>query len=274
MRFGPMSTSSGAGTVKPPVLLVLPGSRRSEISHHMAVFGETLGLAAIRAPFEAVLPTMPHLQDVGSRGREELAGAAADRRRRAGKEGGIPDRARGFRQIGHRDARARARRGADGRRLQGRRRRGLDLRTRDPRQSVILANLVIGENVVPEFLQRGLHAGETGAGVARRPRRYAVAAATDSRPLPDSTPSCRPAASRPACEPPISCWRRCERRGDPIRSMRWMRADRIHPRSLRTNYAITCACRYRRNRDGRRRYRAGAAGRSSAADPRSSRSTG
>jgi len=28
---------------QPPVLLVLPGSRRSEIRHHMAVFGETLG---------------------------------------------------------------------------------------------------------------------------------------------------------------------------------------------------------------------------------------
>ena len=27
----------------PPVLLVLPGSRRSEIRHHMAVFGQTLG---------------------------------------------------------------------------------------------------------------------------------------------------------------------------------------------------------------------------------------
>src|ERR1700716_4361967 len=38
---------------KPPVLLVLPGSRRSEIRHHMAVFGATLGrLGAEGIPFE------------------------------------------------------------------------------------------------------------------------------------------------------------------------------------------------------------------------------
>ena len=36
-------TSRSGATSAPPVLLVLPGSRRSEIRHHMAVFGETLG---------------------------------------------------------------------------------------------------------------------------------------------------------------------------------------------------------------------------------------
>jgi lipid-A-disaccharide synthase len=47
---------------QPPVLLVLPGSRRGEIRHHMAPFGETLRqLAAQGVAFEAVLPTMPHL---------------------------------------------------------------------------------------------------------------------------------------------------------------------------------------------------------------------
>src|SRR4051812_15153681 len=46
----------------PPVLLVLPGSRGSEIRHHMAVFGETLRLLREQgADFELVLPTMPHL---------------------------------------------------------------------------------------------------------------------------------------------------------------------------------------------------------------------
>src|SRR5216684_2155995 len=49
---------------QPPVLLVLPGSRRSEVKHHMAVFGETLGrLQAGSVAFELILPTMPHLQD-------------------------------------------------------------------------------------------------------------------------------------------------------------------------------------------------------------------
>lgn len=48
----------------PPVLLVLPGSRRSEIRHHMTTFGVTLSkLQAAGVAFEAVLPTMPHLQD-------------------------------------------------------------------------------------------------------------------------------------------------------------------------------------------------------------------
>jgi len=46
----------------PPVLLVLPGSRRSEVRHHMAVFGQALGLLrAQNVPFELLLPTMPHL---------------------------------------------------------------------------------------------------------------------------------------------------------------------------------------------------------------------
>ena len=53
----------------PPVLLVLPGSRRSEIRHHMADFGETLGrLAEQGVAFEPVLPTMPHLQEAVAEG--------------------------------------------------------------------------------------------------------------------------------------------------------------------------------------------------------------
>ena len=35
-------------------------------------------------------------------------------------------------------------------------------------KSVILANLVIGENVVPEFLQQDCTAGKTGAGACAR----------------------------------------------------------------------------------------------------------
>ncbi len=48
----------------PPVLLVLPGSRRSEIRHHMAVFGQAVArLQEQGVAFELVLPTMPHLQE-------------------------------------------------------------------------------------------------------------------------------------------------------------------------------------------------------------------
>src|SRR6202789_663625 len=46
----------------PPVLLVLPGSRRSEVRHHMLAFGVTLGrLAAEGVAYELILATMPHL---------------------------------------------------------------------------------------------------------------------------------------------------------------------------------------------------------------------
>ncbi len=47
---------------QPPVLLVLPGSRRSEIRHHLALFGAALGQLNQQVPFELVLPTMPHLE--------------------------------------------------------------------------------------------------------------------------------------------------------------------------------------------------------------------
>jgi lipid-A-disaccharide synthase len=47
----------------PPVLLVLPGSRRSEIRHHLGVFGAALGrLQAEGRAFDLMLPTMPHLE--------------------------------------------------------------------------------------------------------------------------------------------------------------------------------------------------------------------
>ncbi|WP_283805036.1 lipid-A-disaccharide synthase [Afipia sp. Root123D2] len=58
----PDSDEQARRDAQPPVLLVLPGSRRGEIRHHMAPFGETLRqLAAQGVAFEAVLPTMPHL---------------------------------------------------------------------------------------------------------------------------------------------------------------------------------------------------------------------
>lgn len=48
---------------EPPVLLVLPGSRRSEVRHHLDVFGATIGrLQAEGCAFELMLPTMPHLE--------------------------------------------------------------------------------------------------------------------------------------------------------------------------------------------------------------------
>ena len=48
----------------PPILLLLPGSRGSEIARNMIVFGETLRLLKSQGvAFEPVLPTMPNLAE-------------------------------------------------------------------------------------------------------------------------------------------------------------------------------------------------------------------
>jgi lipid-A-disaccharide synthase len=140
---------------QPPVLLVLPGSRRSEIRHHMAVFGETLGLLRARdVPFELILPTMPHLQDAVAEGVRDwpvqprvvigeqekraayrVAHAAFAKSGTATLElaiSGVPMVA--AYKAGAVEAWIMQR----------------AIRT----SSVILANLVIGENVVPEFIQQ------------------------------------------------------------------------------------------------------------------------
>jgi lipid-A-disaccharide synthase len=139
---------------QPPVLLVLPGSRRSEIGHHMKVFGETLGLLQAQGiGFEPVLPTMPHLQDpiaaalkswpvqprvvVGEQDKRavfRLAHAAFAKSGTVTLElaiSGVPMTA--AYKAGAVEA--------------------WIVRKGISSSSVILANLVVGENVVPEFIQ-------------------------------------------------------------------------------------------------------------------------
>jgi lipid-A-disaccharide synthase len=139
----------------PPVVLVLPGSRRSEIRHHMAVFGEALGrLKAEGVAFEPILPTMPHLQEaVGAAltnwpvqprvviGEQEKRAAFRIARAALAKSGtvtlelaiaGVPMVA-GYRTGGV---------------------EAWIMRRLIKVKSVILANLVVGENVVPEYLQQ------------------------------------------------------------------------------------------------------------------------
>jgi lipid-A-disaccharide synthase len=153
-RLRPRADEQKRRNEPPPVLLVLPGSRRSEIRHHMAVFGETLGrLQAEGMPFELILPTMPHLQDAIAEGVKswpvqprivvgENEKRAAFRIAHAAfvKSGtvtlelaiaGVPMVA--AYKVGAVEASIMRR----------------VIRT----SSVILANLVIGENVVPEFIQ-------------------------------------------------------------------------------------------------------------------------
>ncbi|QLH71964.1 lipid-A-disaccharide synthase [Rhodopseudomonas palustris] len=65
-QFGslrPDAAEQARREASPPVLLVLPGSRRSEVRHHAAAFGDTLArLKHEGVAFEAVLPTTPHLE--------------------------------------------------------------------------------------------------------------------------------------------------------------------------------------------------------------------
>jgi lipid-A-disaccharide synthase len=138
----------------PPVLLVLPGSRRSEIRHHMADFGQALGrLQQQGIVFEVVLPTMPHLQEAVM---EALKGWPVQPQLVIGEQ----EKRAAFR-IAHA---ALAKSGTvtlelalAGVPMVAAYRTGAAeawiLRRVIKVNSVILANLVIGENVVPEFLQ-------------------------------------------------------------------------------------------------------------------------
>jgi lipid-A-disaccharide synthase len=148
----------------PPVLLVLPGSRGGEIERLLPAFGETVALLKDRVgPIEVVIPTVPHLME---RLRQATAGwpiaprvvvetaekQAAFRIARAAlaKSGtvtlelalaGVPTIA--AYKVSWLEA-------VVGRRM-----------IKVP--SVILANLVLGENVVPEFLQEACTAENLAA---------------------------------------------------------------------------------------------------------------
>jgi lipid-A-disaccharide synthase len=138
----------------PPVLLVLPGSRRSEIRHHMSVFGETVGILQLAVPeIDVILPTMPHLVDA-------ITTAVTSWPLRPRIVVGEDDKRAAFRV-------ARAALAKSGTVTLELALAGVPMVTaykggaveawiarRVVRvASVILANLVIGENVIPEFLQ-------------------------------------------------------------------------------------------------------------------------
>jgi lipid-A-disaccharide synthase len=150
----------------PPVLLVLPGSRRSEIRHHMTTFGVTLSrLQAAGVAFEAVLPTMPHLQEAVTAavrvwkvqprvviGEPEKRAAFRIARAALAKSGtvtlelalaGVPM------VTAYRTGAMEA----------------FILRRAIKVNSVILANLVIGDNVIPEFLQENCTAAKLAPAV-------------------------------------------------------------------------------------------------------------
>ena len=143
---------------EPPLVLVLPGSRSGEIRRLIGIFGEAIARMAARVgPIEVVLPTMPHL---ASRVREAVAGWAvtprivvepaakwaAFRTARAALAAsgtvtlelalaGVPTVAAYWLPLFEELAL----------RIMG---------FQGTLHSVILANLVLGENDIPEFLQR------------------------------------------------------------------------------------------------------------------------
>lgn len=142
----------------PPLVLVLPGSRSSEIHRLLPIFGEAIAQVGARTgPMDLVLPTLPHLVAKVRAGIADWAVAprvvsdpaekwAAFRSGRAALAAsgtvtlelalaGVPTVA-AYRVTRMEEFIMR--------------RAGLHRRL----TSVILANLVIGENVVPEFLQR------------------------------------------------------------------------------------------------------------------------
>lgn len=139
----------------PPVLLVLPGSRRSEIRHHMAIFGSSLGLLQKQgATFELILPTMPHLE-------QAIAVALKDWPVQPRVVVGEADKRAAFR-IAHA---ALAKSGTSTLELaisgvpmvaayKGGNVEAWIARRVIRSASVILANLVVGENVVPEYIQQ------------------------------------------------------------------------------------------------------------------------
>lgn len=138
----------------PPVLLVLPGSRRGEIRHHMAVFGEALErLQAQGKELELILPTMPHLLELV---REGVNSWKVVPKIVVGEQ----DKRAAFRIA----SAALAKSGTVTLELalagvpmvtayRGGALEAWIVRRALTVTSVILANLVIGENVVPEFLQ-------------------------------------------------------------------------------------------------------------------------
>ena len=138
----------------PPVVLVLPGSRSGEIKRLAAMFGAAIGWRRSRRPLELVLPTRAAHRRAGRRGDADVAGSPAYRDRGGGKTCGVPRRARRARRIRHGHAGTGARARADGRGVSGRRVGGADCSAAwCGIDTVILANLVLGEKVVPELLQ-------------------------------------------------------------------------------------------------------------------------
>ncbi|HWP15326.1 MAG TPA: lipid-A-disaccharide synthase [Xanthobacteraceae bacterium] len=153
-RLRPDAAEAQRRMSEPPLLLVLPGSRTSEVRRLTAIFGETIArVAECTGPLEVVLPTLPHVADL-------VRAVTAE----------WPVRPRivldpAEKQTAFRSARAALAASGTvtlelalaGVPMVAAYRiplwEGLVFRMMAHIDTVILANLVLGENAVPEFLQ-------------------------------------------------------------------------------------------------------------------------
>ena len=152
---------------RPPILLVLPGSRQSELDRLMSVFAQTLPLLAEQAgPFEAILPAVPHLK-------ERIKTAIADWPVKPSVISSEAAKCASFRQ-------ARAALAASGTVTLELALAGVPmavayrvgpleslLRFVIKAPSIVLPNLILGENIVPEFLQEACTPTALAAPLAR-----------------------------------------------------------------------------------------------------------
>jgi lipid-A-disaccharide synthase len=154
-RLRPSAREAERRLAEPPILLVLPGSRSGEIRRLLATFGQAVGLlAAGHAPLEIVLPTLPHL-------RERITAATVDWPARPRIVVESKDKQAAFRV-------ARAALAKSGTVTLELALSGIPMvtaykvswleeivaRLAIQVPSAILPNLILEENVVPEFLQR------------------------------------------------------------------------------------------------------------------------
>ena len=152
--FRPNAEEAAARAASPPTVLLLPGSRRSEIARLLELFGETAAqIEALAGPVDFILPAVTHLEGAI---REGVAKWARAPRVVLGEAGKLA----AFRS-------ARAALAASGTVSLELALAGVPMvvayrvskieeiivRALATAPSVVLPNLILGENVVPEFLQ-------------------------------------------------------------------------------------------------------------------------
>ena len=235
-QLRPSAEEARRRLAEPPILLVLPGSRGAEIQRLLAIFGQTLGLltagllAAGRAPPEIVLPTLPHL-------RERITAATA----------GWPLRPRIVVDLADKQAAFRVARAAlakSGTVTLELALAGIPMvaaykvslieeivaRIAIQVPSAILPNLILEDNVVPEFLQRDCTPEKLGAALvpllsdtAQRRRQTDAFKRLDTARYRHGRRAPHPrAAARPTS---CSAWRQEERSGKKLGSFAYFRRE-------------------------------------------------